>query len=104
MIPVLVLTHKFPLESFNAALAEMGELYSNTDMDLSGNAIDAAVYYVAKGNPIIAKTGNGVYELVYRYDSKNVYTYDLTSHKEKTYSKVKFDQLIAGYGSVLIIY
>ena len=35
MIPVLVLTHKFPLESFKAALAEMGELYSNTDMDLS---------------------------------------------------------------------
>ena len=75
-----------------------------TDKDLSGNTIDAAVYYVAKGNPIIAKTGNGVYELVYRYDSKNVYTYDLTSHKENIYTKTKFDQLIAGYGSVLIIY
>ena len=75
-----------------------------TDKDLSGNTIDAAVYYVAKGNPIMAKTGNGVYELVYRYDSKNVYTYDLTSQKEKTYTKDKFDQLIAGYGSVLIIY
>ena len=78
--------------------------YKGTDKDLSGNTIDAAVYYVAKGNPIIAKTGNGVYELVYRYDSKNVYTYDLTTHKEKSYTKDKFDQLIVGYGSVLIIY
>ena len=78
--------------------------HKGTDKDLSGNTIDAAMYYVAKGNPIIAKTGNGVYELVYRYDSKNVYTYELSSHKEKAYTKEKFDQLIAGYGSVLIIY
>ena len=78
--------------------------HKGTDKDLSGNTIDAAMYYVAKGNPIIAKTGNGVYELVYRYDSKNVYTYELSSHQEKAYTKEKFDQLIAGYGSVLIIY
>lgn len=95
-------------EEWKAITNEIASAYilehKGTDKDLSGNTIDAAVYYVAKGNPIIAKTGNGIYELVYRYDSKNIYTYDLTSHKENTYTKAKFDQLITGYGSVLIIY
>ena len=75
-----------------------------TDKDLSGNAIDAAMYFVAKDNAILAKTGNGTYELVYRYDSKNVYTYDLGTHTEKSYTKEKFDQLIKGFGSILITY
>lgn len=75
-----------------------------TDKDLSGNTIDASLYFVAKDSPILAKTGNAVYELVYRYDSKNVYTYDLATHAEKSYSKEKFDQIIKVYGSILIMY
>lgn len=75
-----------------------------TDKDLSGNPIDAAVYFLAKGNPIIAKTGNSSYELVYQYDSKNVFTYDLGTHTDKSYTKDKFDQIIKSYESILIIY
>lgn len=75
-----------------------------TDLDLSGNKVDAVLYFVGKGKYVISKTGTSSFEVIYRYDSKNVYSYDIVSHKEKTYTKDKFDQLIKGYGSILLIY
>lgn len=73
-------------------------------MDLSGSPIDYALYYVGKGHPLIAKTGDNQYEMVYAYDSYYVYTCDFINGKEKFYSKTIFDELITQYESVLITY
>ena len=73
-------------------------------MDLTGSPIDYALYFVGNGHPLIAKTGENQYEMVYAYDSYYVYTCDFVEGKEKFYSKSIFDELISQYGSVLITY
>lgn len=72
--------------------------------DLSGCPVDLALYYTGLGHPIIAKTGDNKYELIYGYNSKSVQSYDFTEGTHKTYSKTDFDNIISVYGNILITY
>jgi hypothetical protein len=80
------------------------ELKFGEALNLTGSPIDYALYFVGNGHPLIAKTGENQYEMVYAYDSYYVYTCDFVEGKEKFYSKSIFDEQIAQYGSVLITY
>ncbi len=77
----------------------MGEV-----VNLSGSDIDMALYFVSEGHPIIAKTGDDRYELIYEYNSTGVYTCDFVENTNKFYSKSDFDKLISQYDSILISY
>lgn len=83
---------------------ECFELKFGKAMDLTGSPIDYALYFVGKGHPLIAKTGENEYELVYSYDSYYVYTCDFIDGTEKFYSKSIFDELITQFDNVLITY
>lgn len=80
------------------------ELKFGEALNLTGSPIDYALYFVGNGHPLIAKTGENQYEMVYAYDSYYVYTCDFVEGKEKFYRKSIFDEQIAQYGSVLITY
>lgn len=73
-------------------------------VDLTGSEIDLALYFVGKGNPIIAKTGENKYELVFGYDTNNVYTCDFEEKAVKTYTKSEFNAVISQYDNILITY
>lgn len=73
-------------------------------VDLSGSDIDMALYFVGEGRPIIAKTGNDKYELVYAYNTTGVYTCDFEENANKFYSKSDFNKLISQFDSIMISY
>lgn len=66
---------------------------------LNGCDIDLAVYFVDKNCPIVAKTGPELYELVYAYTEKYVYTIDFDRNIKNTYTKSDFNKRIATQGS-----
>lgn len=71
-------------------------------VNLTGSSIDNALYFVDKGYPLIAKTGPGIYQLVYGYSASNVSAVDFTTGTTQSYTKAEFDNMIGLYGSVLI--
>lgn len=73
-------------------------------IDLSGSDVDLALYFVSKGHPIIVKTGEDKYELIYAYNSTGVYTCDFKGNTNKFYSKSDFNKLISQYDSIMISY
>ncbi len=79
----------------------MEELLGNA-VNLTGSSIDNALYFVDKGYPLIAKTGPGIYQLVYGYSASNVSAVDFTTGTTQSYTKAEFDNMIGLYGSVLI--
>lgn len=93
---------KFFNEGYSAL--ECLEIKFGKSINLTGSPIDYALFFVGKGHPLIAKTGDNDYELVYAYDSYYVYTCDFINGRDKFYSKAIFDELITQYDSVLITY
>ncbi len=72
-------------------------------INLTGCRIDQALYYVNKNSPLMVKTGEGIYELVYAYSDKDVTVIDFTTGAAKIYSKTELDSLAAAYGNIIMI-
>ncbi len=72
--------------------------------DLTGCSAELALYYVGKGHPVIAQTGDNDYELIYGYNSKSIQTYNFVEGIHKNYSKTEFESVISIYGNILITY
>ena len=86
------------IQEYDSAVRYLSEHFEGA-FSLNGCEIELALYYVYLGYPIIAKTGEDSYEMIYAYNSNNVMTIDFTSNTRKTYTKKDFDAKIGVYGA-----
>lgn len=73
-------------------------------VDLTGCSAVQMTYFISEGKAVIAMTENSQFELVYGYDSNNIYTISFTEGTRKTYTIDDFETLTGSYGSVFISY
>ena len=70
--------------------------------DLKGCTTEQVEFFISEGHPVIAKTGNDTYVLVYGYNSRQVNVVDFIQGNKTTYTISEFDKLISNNGNIII--
>ena len=82
---------------FEILESKLGYVY-----DLKGCTTEQVEFFINEGHPVIAKTGNDTYVLVYGYDSRQVYVVDFIQGNKTTYIISEFDNLLSNNGNIII--
>ncbi len=73
-------------------------------LDITGVLVDYALYFTGEGKIVMAQMGEGVYELIYAYNTTEVYTRVLETGETKGYTKTNFDTLCAASGGKIVVF
>ena len=70
--------------------------------DLTDCTVEMVQYFINMNYPIIVKTDTNRYEVIYGYDRTHIFTKDMTDGTNKEYSFAGLNEIISGYGNVMI--
>ena len=73
-------------------------------LDVSGCTVDEIVFYVSKGSPVFAMTGEKSAVLVTGYSANRIYYYDPATHKTLSKSYEDANQWFEDAGNIFFTY
>lgn len=96
---------KFPeiIRQGNMNISELEEALGKQVVDLSGCSLDAVLYYVSEGTPVLAKTKDGV-EVISGYDLYNTIILRPGDEEARYYGLEESEEMFEEAGNIFVTY